>query len=127
MRGIDKTVLRETGYIALWELIFSAVLQAVFLIISKWDFPVLWGNLLSGSIAVANFLLMGLTVQAAVDKEEKRAKLTMQLSQMLRTLMLFATAAVGVLLPVFNTWAVIIPLFFPRIAIMLRPMFSKKN
>ena len=51
----------------------------------------------------------------------------MKLSQSGRMLLLFAAAAVGVLLPCFNTWTSIIPLFFPRIAIALRPLFLKKQ
>ena len=44
----------------------------------------------------------------------------------MRTFMLFVVAAVGVLLPVFSTWTVLIPLFFPRIAIMIRPFWGNK-
>ncbi|MBR5538559.1 MAG: hypothetical protein IKU61_01530 [Clostridia bacterium] len=121
MVKIDATVKKETGYIALWVLIFSFLMQAVFLLLHRWDYTVLLGNLLSGALGVCNFLLMGLAVQSAVNKEEKEAKETMRVSQALRTFLLFAVAAVGVLLSCFNTWAVIIPLFFPRIAIAIRP------
>ena len=65
---------------------------------------------------------MGLAVQSAVNKEEKEAKETMRASQSLRTLLLFVVVAIGVLLDCFNTVAVIIPLFFPRIAIAIRPV-----
>jgi len=121
---MDETVKRETLYIAVWVAILSAVMQAVFLIIGHWDYTVLLGNLLSGGAAVANFLLMGITVQSAVAKEEKEAKNTMKMSQSLRTLLLFAVVVLGVLLDCFNIWASIIPLFFPRIAVMFRPRFK---
>jgi hypothetical protein len=88
---------------------------------------VLLGNLLSGSAAVLNFFLMGLSVQKAVEKEEKDAKKIMRISQTYRTLFLFVIAAIGVYFSVFNTIAALVPLFFPRIAIALRPLFSKKN
>lgn len=127
MKKVDKTVLHETGYIAVFVLIFSTLMQAVFLIIGKWDYTVLLGNLFSGAVAVGNFFLMGLTVQAAVNKEEKQAKNMIKLSQSGRMLLLFAAAAIGVLLPCFNTWISILPLFFPRIAIALRPLFLKRE
>ena len=127
MKKVDKTVLRETGYIAVFVLIFSMLMQAVILIIGKWNYTALLGNLLGGAASVGNFFLMGLTVQKAVGKEEKDAKNMMKLSQSGRMLFLFAAAAVGVLLPCFNTWTSIIPLFFPRIAIALRPLFLKKQ
>ncbi len=127
MPKIDKTVKNETIYILYFEIVLSAVMQSVFLIIGKWDLSVLLGNLLSGSAAVLNFFLMGLTVQKAVEKEEKDAKKIMRISQTYRTLFLFVIAAIGVYFSVFNTIAALVPLFFPRIAIALRPLFSKKN
>lgn len=127
MKKIDKTVMNETKYIAVIVLIFSALMQAVFLIIKKWDYTVLLGNVLGGAVAVGNFFLMGISVQKAVMKEEKRAKNIMKLSQSGRLLLLFAAAAIGVLLPCFNTVTAIVPLFFPRIAVAFRPLFLKKG
>ena len=128
MQKIDKVVAKETRFIAAWVAIFSLVLQAVFLVIGKWDYTVLLGNILGGGAAVMNFLLMGLTIQKAVSKtEEKDAKQLMKLSNLLRNLFLFLIALVGVLLPVTNTWSTLIPLFFPRVAVMIRPLWDKKD
>ena len=124
---VDKTVMKETLYISVWVLILSAVTQAVFLVIGKWSLSVLFGNLLSGVTGILNFFLLGLTVQAAVIKDEKKAALSMKVSQILRMLLIFAVATVGVLLDCFNTVTVILPLFFPRIAISFRPLFNKKK
>lgn len=120
----NKTVRRETGYIALWVAVLSALMQAVFLLIGRWDYTVLLGNLLSALASVGNFLLMGITVQKAVEKEEKAAAAAMKFSQSLRLFLLFGMAALGVLLPWFNTVAVLIPFFFPRIALIFRPRFG---
>ncbi len=127
MAKIDKTVLRETRYIALWVVIFSVIMEAVFLIINQWDYTVILGNLLSATAAILNFLLMGITVQKAVVKEEKDAKSTMKVSQNLRILGLFVVAVLGAALPFFNTYAVLIPLLFPRVAVGIRMFFSKKS
>ena len=124
---VDRTVIKETLYISVWVLILSAVTEAVFLIIGQWSLPVLFGNLISAAAGILNFFLMGLTVQESVMKDEKKAALSMKVSQILRMLMLFAVAAVGVLLDCFNTVTVILPLFFPRIAISFRPLFGKKK
>ncbi len=127
MKKIDPTVRRESVYIAVWVIIFSAVMEAVFLIGGWWDYTVLFGNLLGGFCAVLNFFLMGLTVQNALDKEEKEARDLVKLSQTLRMFMQLAFAVVGFLIPsVFNVIAVLVPLLFPRIAIMLRPAFDKQ-
>ncbi len=126
MSKIDKTVLSETKYIAAWVLIFSVLMEAVFLVIGKWNPTVLFGNLLSAVFVVLNFLLMGITIQRAVVKEEKEAKTMVKVSHLYRNLMILVVAIVGVALPCFNTVAVIAPIFFPRIAIMFRPLFDKK-
>ena len=127
MNKIDKTVLRETRYIAFWVIIFSVVMEAVFLIINQWDYTVILGNLLSAIAVILNFLLMGITVQKAVVKDEKDAKSTMKVSQSLRILGLFVVAVVGAALPCFNTFAVLIPLLFPRIAVGIRMFFNNKS
>lgn len=126
MKKIDPTVLREFGYISAFTVIFSVLMQSVFLIIGKWDYTVLLGNLLGAAAAVGNFLLLGITVQTALDKEEKDAKNLMKISQTGRMFMLFAVAMIGYLVPIFNVIAVVIPYLFPRIAIALRPLFMKK-
>lgn len=126
MEKIDPTVSKETRYIAVWVLLLSMLMQAVFLIIGKWDYTVLLGNLLSAAFGILNFFLMGLTVQKALQKDEKSAKTLMKMSQIYRNFMLLAVAVVGALVPCFNMWSVLIPLFFPRVAVMFRPMFDKK-
>ena len=126
MKRLDPVIKRETLYIGAWVLILSAIMQAVFLIIGKWDYTVLLGNLLTGSASVLNFFLMALTVQRAVDKEEKDARGTMKASQALRNLMMFVVVVLGVILPCFNIWASIIPVFFPRISMLFRAMLNKK-
>lgn len=125
MLKVDKTVLKETKYIGAVTVILSALLQAVFLLIHKWDYTVLLGNLLSALAAVGNFFLMGLTVQRAVKLDEAEAKKLMRSSQTLRNFGLFVTGMLGVLLSVFNTVTVLVPLFFPRFAILLKPFVDK--
>ncbi len=124
MQKIDATVKKETCYIAVLSFLLSLLMQSVFLIIGKWDVTVLFGNVLGYLASVANFFLMGLTVQSALKKEEKEAKNTVKVSQALRLLMLLVVAIIGYVVPVFNTIALIIPYIFPRIAVALRPAFK---
>lgn len=126
MAKIDGVVAKETRYIAGITIILSILMEAVFLIIGMWSYKVLIGNLLGAAVAVANFLLMGITVQNAVQKDEKDAASLMKVSQMLRNLMLLITALLAFLLPFINPAAAIIPLFFPRIAIFLIPVRDRK-
>lgn len=127
MKTIDPIVKKETVYIGAVTLVLSLLLQAIFLVIGKWDYTVLLGNLLGFLAAVGNFFLMGLSVQLAVQKEAKAAKSTLQLSQTLRLFLLFFIALVGHLVPCFNILTVVIPYVFPRIAVSLRPFIGKRN
>ena len=127
MKKIDATVIKETGYIALWVLVLSALTQSVFLVIGKWDYTVLLGNLLSAAVTILNFFLMGITVQRALEKSEDDAKKSIKVSQLYRFLLLVVVVIIGVVLPCFSTWTVIIPIFFPRIAILFRPLFDKRK
>lgn len=126
MGKIDATVLKETKYIAVWVLILSALTQAVFLVIGKWDYTVLLGNILSGTVSVLNFFFMGLTIQRALKNDEKDAKGLMKVSQIYRNLFFLVSIIIGVVAPCFNIWTVFIPVFFPRIAIAFRPLFDNK-
>ncbi|MBQ7010503.1 MAG: hypothetical protein IJN63_02260 [Clostridia bacterium] len=126
MKKTDPTVIKETKYIALWCIIFSVLMQAVYLVASLWSVKVLLGNLLGLVISVGNFFLLGLTVQKAVTKDEKEAKTVMKLSQTYRNLGIVVLVGLGIILDCFDTVAVILPVFFPRIAIVFRPLFDKK-
>ena len=127
MIKLDEVVKKETIYIATFVGILSVLMQAVFLILSKWDYTVLLGNLLSGAASILNFLFLGITVQKAVLKDKEAAKKTMQASRAYRMFFMVVVVLIGASAPCFSLWAVVIPLFFPRIAISFRPLFDKKK
>lgn len=124
---VDKTVLKETKYIAYFTIILSVFMQAIFLIAGKWDYTVLLGNIWGIIVAVGNFFSMGLSVQKAVTQDEKDARQTVKLSHSLRFLAIFILIAAGVLIPFFNSVATVIPIIFPRISIMFRPLIDKNK
>lgn len=127
MKKIDATVRKETLFIAAFTLIFSAVMELVFLLLGYWSYKVALGNLLGFTAAVLNFFLMGYTVQQAVLLDEEGARKKIRLSQSLRMLMLVGFAAVGCIFKCFNPIAVLLPLLFPRIAILFRPLFKQND
>lgn len=122
MKKIDRTVLNETIFITCGTLVLSVLMNAVFLVIGKWDHTVLFGNLLGAISAIVNFLLMGLTIQSSIGKEEKTVKRRVRISMILRELMLLGVAAIGALIPsAFNIISLLVSLFFPRLLIIVRP------
>ena len=105
MSEMDPAVRKETGYILLWVILLSVIMEAVFLILGQWDFlKVLVGNL--GGAAAA-----------------KRVKA----SAGLRLIGMGGICAllIGVLHT--NVYATVIPLLFPRIGLMFRPLIDKKR
>lgn len=126
---IDKTVIKETKYIASFVVIFSVLMQAIFLIISKWNYTVLLGNLWGAAVAVGNFFLMGIFVQKAVAQDEKDARQTVKASQSLRMVCIFLLIVIGILIfkQTPSRVAMLIPLVFPRISIAIRPFIDKSK
>lgn len=122
---IDKTVIKETKYISFFVIILSVLMQSVFLIVSKWNYTVLLGNIYGGVIAVLNFLIMGIYIQKAVNQDEKEAKQTVKFSQSLRFAAIVLFVCIGVVIPLFNWITVVLPLVFPSVAIYLRPLIDK--
>ena len=116
LNKVDPTVRKETGFIAGFVLVGSLAMEAVYLLL---------GNLLGAALAVGNFLLMGLTIQKALGKSEEDAKKLMKLSQQLRMLMLLVGCVLGSALACFDLVATLIPLLFPRIAVMIRGLTGK--
>ncbi|MBQ4067127.1 MAG: ATP synthase subunit I [Clostridia bacterium] len=127
MKKIDPTVKKETLYILVFTVILSALMQSVFLIIGKWEAELLYGNLVGIAAAVGNFFLMGLSVQRALEKDEKDAKGYMRFSQSLRFLGLFSVAVVAYLVPFLNPVTLVLTYLFPRVAIAFRPLFNKRS
>ena len=127
MSKIDPTVRRETLYVAGWEILLTAVMLAVFLVLKAFDWTVLTGALLGAAAAIGNFLLMGLTIQGAIGLDEKEARTRLKGSQSLRMAGLTVIAVLGAALPCFNMYAVLIPLFFPRIAVVIRSRAVKNQ
>ena len=127
-KKIDPAVKRETLRVAIGSLILSFVMELVFVLIGKWDYTVLLGNLLGLFTAVLNFFLMAVTITNCMGMEKDKAALKIRASQFARLLMMGASAACAALLPCFNIWAALIPLLFPSLVIaVLRLIEAKKN
>ena len=124
---VDQTVLKETTYVAVWTIVLSLLMQAVFLFLHKWDYTVLLGNLWGGAVSVLNFFCMGLFIQKAVNTDQDEARKIIKLSHSLRTLALFVLVVIGVWLPCFSPLAVILSLFFSRIGIFIKAFQLKQT
>ena len=86
------------------------------MLLHKLDYTVVLGALLGTAIAVANFFLLGVTLQKAVGMKEYASKYVHQ-SYSLRMFFCFAGVAVSVFAPCFHPVAAIIPLLMPQVVI----------
>lgn len=123
----NQTVINETMYISTWAVIFSFIMQAVFLAIGKWNYTVLLGNLWGVFITILNFFLMGLFIQKAVEKkEEEEAKKIIKLSYNFRVMLLVLLVILGIVVPFIHTISMLISLLFARFGIFMK-MFQLKR
>ena len=125
---MDPAVKKETGYIAAWVILLSAIMEGVFLVIGRWDLKVLFGNLGGAAAAVGSFFLLAVTVSKAVSsgKPESAAK-RVKASAGLRLIGMGGICAL--LIGVFgtNVYATLIPLLFPRIGLLFRPAIDRRR
>ena len=148
---IQAPVKQETKKILVGEVVLSAIMLLVFLLIKRFDLTVLWGTLLGGGYAVFNFFLMALTVQMAAAKmegvrlpddeydedgnvkpreevpEQKAARALVQRSYTLRMFLTAIVAIIAVKVELFNAIPAIIALFFPRIVITAYALMQKNR
>ena len=125
---MDPAVKKETGYITVWVLLLSLLMEAVFLIIRQWDLSVLFGNLGGAVLAVGNFFLLAYTVSRAVDKgKPEEAAQRVKATATLRLIGVGALSALFIGAFKTNVLATLIPLLFPRVAIAFRPILDRKR
>lgn len=127
MNKIDRTVLRETAYIALCVTAMTVIVCLAFLIIGRWSLSVLLGGILGTFASVLNFFLMGVTVQSAVGMDDKSMRRRVRISWLLRMLLVAGVVVLGALAPCFNVISTILPLFLLKIALFIRPLFGHVN
>lgn len=125
-----KFVLRQTGIVALGEMLGVALMVGIFALLGAFDASVLLGGVVGGVVAVVNFFAMAIGVNIAADKAEnqdvKGGQATIKASYILRlavmALVLFAFAKSGLC----NIIALVVPLIFVRITLTVSEFFRRK-
>lgn len=125
-----KFVLRQTGIVALGEMLGVAMMVGIFALLDAFDTTVFLGGVVGGLVAVGNFLAMAIGVNIAADKAEnqdvKGGQATVKASYILRllvmALVLFAFAKSGLC----NVIALVVPLIFVRITLTVAEFFRRK-
>ena len=129
---MDPAVKKETGYIAAWVVILSLVMEAVFLLLGKWDLSVLFGNLGGAAVAIVNFCLMAVIATRAMNRAVENGKPEEAAARVKATAtvrLLGCALLCVILIAVFktNVYATLIPMLFTRIGIAFWPRFNRNR
>ena len=130
MMDMRKFVLRQTGIVALGEILGVVIMAGIFAMLDVFDTTVLLGGIVGGIVAVVNFFAMAIGINIAADKAEnqdvKGGQATVKVSYILRlavmALVLFAFAKSGLC----NVIALVVPLIFVRITLTVAEFFRRK-
>ena len=121
---MSDVLKKEAGYIAAGTVVLSALVQIVWAVFFKYDLSVFLGGLWGGTFAVVNFVLMGLTVQkVARESDQLAAKRRMQASYQMRMILIILTTVLAIIVPGISWVMAVISLFFPRLTILVMPLF----
>ena len=125
-----KYVLRQTGLVALGELVGVAVMIGIFALLGKLDTGVLLGGIVGGAVAVGNFLAMAIGVNIAADKAEnqnvKGGQAAIKGSYLLRMVVMFVVLFAFAKSGLCNVIALVIPLVFVRFTLTVYEFFKRK-
>lgn len=126
-----KLVLQETAVVAIGQVICIAVMFGVFALLGKFDQAVLWGGIMGGVLAIANFFFMAIGANLAADKAEadnvKGGKATIQISFLIRQVVLIVLLYAGAKSGLCNLIALLLPLVFTRPILSVGEFFRKSG
>lgn len=119
-------VITGIGLIIMW--IVFAVLHYFMPEKVPLDYTVFLGGIGGGTVAVLNFLFMGLAMQKAVAvQDEDAAKARIKASYSQRTMIQMLWVIVAIVAPCFHFAAGIVPLLFPGTGIKIVGIFHNKK
>jgi len=127
----NEPIYLEMRSLAPYFLIVSGVylcVTAVLCFAMGYDYTLPLGAIYGTAVAALNFFLLGKTVQKALKKRsEKAANTYMSTMYAVRYLGLFVLLTIGALASFISLITAIIPLFFPKIAIMIRAFKEREE
>lgn len=121
---------KQTGVVALGELIGAAAMIGVFALVGKYSTSVLLGGIVGAALATANFFFLTLFANMAADKAEKQdvagGQKLIQLSYLGRMICMVAILVLCAVLGL-HPLALVIPLVFERPILTIDELIRKKK
>ena len=126
-----KFLFRETAFVAVGQMLCTALMIFIFALLGKYDTSVLLGGIVGALIATANFFFMSLFISLAADKAEAQdiagGQKLIQLSYMGRMAGLFLILILCAKSGIFHVLTLAIPLVFTRPILTVAELFKKKG
>lgn len=124
-----KIVYKETGIIAIGEIICLALMLGIFALLGYFSPQVLLGGIVGTILAVLNFFFMAVNAVMAADKavnqDVKGGKRQIKASYSMRMMLIFVILFAFVKSGLCNPLASVLPLVFVRPVITIAEFFRK--
>lgn len=124
-----KIVFRETAVILIGQAVCVAAMFGVYALLGRFDITVLAGGVAGGLLATLNFFFMAVGTSVAADKAEnqdvKGGKATLQISMLVRYLVLFVLLFALAKSGLCDILALALPLAFVRPILTIGEFFRK--
>lgn len=125
---LSEAVVYELKRMAIGLLIAAAVSFAVFCFIFGYENSILLGTLFGAAVAFLNYFFLAVYIERSVKKKKNAALSAMGGGYFLRMFFIAVMIYLAIKSNYINHWAMIVPLVFPRIIIMiLSAMDSRKR
>ncbi len=122
-------VLRETGRLAIGEILCAGVTVGVFALMGYYSVQVLLGAIIGVILAVGNFFFMAVAAEAAsdkaVNKDVKGGEALVKISQRMRLVVLFVLILLLAKTGVCNPIAMAVPVLAASPILMVVEFFRK--
>lgn len=119
--------MKQVIAIAVGSLLLMCIMQVLFGVFGYFSYKSLLGGLIGVGTAVLNFGLLALTLELSLGKGSKRAQGYMGMSYLLRLALIAVIVVLSIRSNHINYLAVVIPLIFPRIVIMVLNLSNSKK
>ena len=131
MEFSKRSILKETAMIALGIVICVAAMVGVYALIGKFDLSVLLGAVVGGALALGYYLSMvicaDIAAKKALEQDVKGGQALMQVSHIVRMILLFGVWVLCALTKYFDLIALVLPVVLVRPIMGVTDYISRKG
>lgn len=117
---LSRETLKSIAIISIGSLLLTVVMLIIFAISRNFNSKVILGGIAGAFYSILNFILLAITVEKMLSKEEKaKANLTAELSYVARFFLTAVFVIWSIKAEYINYLAAIIPIIFPQLIIRI--------